>query len=59
VTEETQLGVMPRLGRTIMRRALPLGHGYWLRQMARRATRPPRLAEVKGLSDTPGVCTSL
>jgi Polyketide cyclase / dehydrase and lipid transport len=59
VTEETQLGVMPWLGRTIMRRALPLGHGYWLRQMARRATRPPRLAEVKGLSDTPGVCTSL
>jgi hypothetical protein len=59
VTEETQLGVLSRLGSPFMRRALPLGHGYWLRQMARRAIRPPRLAEVKGLSATPGVRTGL
>jgi len=48
VTEETQLGIGPRLLRPIMRRALPLGHGYWLRQLARRATLPPRLAGAKG-----------
>jgi len=48
VTEETQLGALIRLMRPIMRRALPLAHGYWLRQMARRATLPPRLAGAKG-----------
>jgi hypothetical protein len=49
VTEETQLGGLIRLVRSLMRRALPLGHGYWLRQLARRATLPPRLAGAKGV----------
>lgn len=41
VTEETQRGVLPWLLRPILHRLLPLGHGYWLRQLANRATRSP------------------
>ncbi len=48
VTEETQRGVLPWLLRPILRRLLPLGHGYWLRQLARRATRSPRRAGARG-----------
>jgi hypothetical protein len=52
VTEETQRGVLPGLMRPIMRRLLWLGHSYWLRQLARRASHPagPR----GGVPDSPG-----
>jgi hypothetical protein len=41
VTEETQRGPLPMLLRPLLRRVLPLGHAYWLRQLARRAARGP------------------
>ncbi|MDQ3761006.1 MAG: SRPBCC family protein [Actinomycetota bacterium] len=42
VTEETQCGFGPVLLRPILQWLLPLGHDYWLRQLARRASRPPQ-----------------
>jgi predicted acylesterase/phospholipase RssA len=47
VTEETQRGTLPLLLRSILRRLLPLGHNYWLRNLARRATRQPQRAGAR------------
>jgi uncharacterized protein YndB with AHSA1/START domain len=40
VTEETNRGVLPGLARPVWRPMMSLGHNYWLRQLARRASRP-------------------
>ena len=42
VTEETQRGVLLRLARPVWRPVMSLGHNYWLRQLARQASRPHR-----------------
>jgi hypothetical protein len=57
VTEETQRGVLPGLTRPILRPLMLLGHDYWLRQLARRASRPPELVGARGLSANPRVLT--
>jgi uncharacterized protein YndB with AHSA1/START domain len=48
VTEETQRGVLPGLTRPIMQPLLWLAHNYWLRQLARRASRPRGPAGTAG-----------
>lgn len=53
ITEETQRGVLPGLTRPIMQPLLWLAHNYWLRQLARQATRPPRPAKAKGTPRQP------
>jgi predicted patatin/cPLA2 family phospholipase len=41
VTEETNRGVLPSLLSPVLQPMLWLAHNYWLRQLARRASRPP------------------
>ncbi|HWR48719.1 MAG TPA: patatin-like phospholipase family protein [Pseudonocardiaceae bacterium] len=48
VTEETQRGLLPGLTRPLLRPLMLLGHDYWLRQLARRASRPPELTGTRG-----------
>jgi len=42
VTEETQRGFLPGLAPPVWRPVMSLGHNYWLRQLARQASRPHR-----------------
>ncbi len=53
VTEETNRGILPSLLYPVIQPLLRLQHGYWLRQLARRASRPPRPAGAKGMLPQP------
>jgi len=48
VTEETNRGVLPGLLYPVIQPMLWLAHNYWLRQLARRASRPPGPAGTAG-----------
>jgi hypothetical protein len=53
VTEETNRGIVPSLFYPVIPPLLRLQHGYWLRQLARRASRPLRPAEARGAARQP------